>query len=139
MQDFTKKRVLTTPENQERVRWIDYYGNKYLLLDFSGLTDIEAFRYILQARRTLSLVKENSAHVILDMSNVDLSYNTHATLKKVCKEYQKYIFKSSIVGMNDATKLFYPLYKLFTKSKSVSHDTREEALVYLFGNISMSA
>ena len=30
------------------------------------------------------------------------------------KEYQKYILKSTIVGMSETTKLFYPLYKIFT-------------------------
>jgi anti-anti-sigma regulatory factor len=126
-------------ENQGRVRWIDHYGDKYLLLDFSDLADIETFKAILEARRVLSIVSENSTNVILDMSNVDLSYNTHMTLKKVSKDYQRFISKSSIVGMNETTKSFYPLYKLFTQSKSVCHNTREEALEYLFGSRSMSA
>lgn len=140
MQYSQDTRNQTSDENQGRVRWIEHFEDKYLLLDFSDLTDSETFKAILEARKAMLFAVENSTNVILDMSNVNLSYNTHMSVKKISKEYQKFVCKSSIVGMNEATKLFYPLYKLFTQSKSVCHNTREEALVYLFGkNISISA
>ncbi len=119
-------------DNLNRVCWRNHNGEVYLSIDFSFVDDYVVFHLIVRIHEILQSCALSSVKVLINLENSDLSFNTHALIRKYSKENQKVIFKAAIFGMNSTTTLFYKIYKKVTFSKSVPFITEQEALNYLF-------
>ncbi len=117
-----------------RLSWVNHSKGAYLLMDLSGLNDVQIMEILMCCTEIYKNAKESSIRILVDVSNLKATSTSFATLRRVSKDGQKYLYKSTIVGMPQYVKPFFPFYKSFTGSKAVLFDTREGALEFLFSD-----
>ena len=119
---------------EDRLRWIAHLNETYLLMDLSNLNDVQILEVLMRTSEIYKKAKESSIRILVDVSNLKATSTSFATLRRVSKDGQKYLYRSTIVGMPKYVKPFFPFYKSFTGSKAVLFNTREDALEFLFSD-----
>jgi hypothetical protein len=118
----------------DRLSWVNHSKGIYLLMDLSGLNDVQIMEVLMCCTDIYKNEKESSVRILVDVSNMKATSTSFATLRRVSKDGQKHLYRSTIVGMPKYVKPFFPFYKSFTGSKAELFDTREEALAFLFSD-----
>ena len=119
---------------EHRLSWLEHIKGIYLLMDLSSLNDVQIMDVLMRTANVFKDKDELSVLILVDVTNMKATSTSFATLRRVSKDNQQYLLKSTIVGIPKYAKPFFPFYKTFTGSKAELFDTREEALEFLFSD-----
>ena len=124
----------------DRVRFIDYGGQRVLLIDYSGLTEEAEFLALIERRKQI-VEKEPPASLLTltDVTNAHCSRDVLAAMKVAAVLDRPHLKRAAIVG----TDSVFPhgtsaAITTFTARHWAPFPTREEALAWLVSNAEAS-
>jgi len=116
----------------ERIRFIEYKGQKILIEDFSGLKPGEEFDETLEtARQIIASQPPQSVLALFDATNASFDREALNAMGRFVKQNTPYIKKACTVGIKGLLVVALQAVSRLGGRSFHTFDTREEALEFL--------
>lgn len=119
----------------ERTRLIEHNGVQIVLLDYSGLRDIEeGLREIAKTRAFVAGLPKNGSHLTLTDAT-DTAYDKRIldAMKDLTTHNKPYVKAAAVVSHSAVHRAAVSMVALFSRRNLSTFDTRAEALAWLVG------
>ncbi len=115
----------------ERVRFLDYQGNKVLLLDFTNCTEDDVFDMMAEVQTLVAVQPPKSVLVLADYTGGSFSREAVRRMKEVAARDKPYVNRAAVVGAASMPQALYRGIEDFSSRDFPAFATREEALAWL--------
>lgn len=115
----------------ERVRFLEYKGQKILLCDFSHCAADQLPGVVDTIRREIVRHAPNSVLTLADFSGAEIDKAAATKMKEALALDRPFVKRSAWVGTESLPKVFYDNFKHFSRREFPTFATREEAMEWL--------
>lgn len=119
----------------ERTRLIMHNGVQIVLLDYSGLRDIEeGLREIAKTKAFVAGLPKNGSHLTLtDATDTAYDKRVLEAMKDLTAHNKPYVKAAAVVSHSPIHRAAVAMVALFSRRNLTTFDTRAEALAWLVG------
>ncbi len=114
-----------------RVQVVSHAGKTLIYLDFSDCKVAELPPIIEEAKRMIARQPKESALVLTNVTNTELSKDTSAIMKDFTLHNKPYVKASAVVGVEGLKKIIYNAVMAVSGRHISSFDTLEQAREWL--------
>lgn len=118
----------------ERVQFIDYLGQRILLLDCTDCGPRELLDIFYQAQQTIAAQPEHSVLTLTDFSGAVFNKQAADQLKIAAAYNRPYVKRAAIVGAEDLPDVYYRNLVSFSARAFPLFKMREEAMDWLIAD-----
>ena len=119
----------------DRTRIIEHDGVKIVLLDYSGLRDIEAgLKEIAKSRTFFATLPKDGSHLTLtDATDTAYDKRILEAMKDLTAHNKPYVKAAAVVSQSAIHRAAVSMVALFSRRRLETFDSRAQALAWLAG------
>jgi hypothetical protein len=117
--------------------WAEYKENNILYIDLSNFKG-DVNKFDAELAETVATIGQkmyeqplNSALVLVDLRNTDLTQKANALLTERIKDTKKYVLRTAVVGLTGIRKIFLDYFAMLASSETGSFEEPESAMEWL--------
>ena len=128
--------TMTSPESpaaSTRIRFVDNGGQRVILYDFEGMTDVPAgLRIIAEARDFMTKLQPNGTHYTLtDVRGTRYDRRIIDAMKELATHNKPYVRAAAVVSDSAIHRAAVTMIAMVSRRKLEVFDNREDAFAYL--------
>lgn len=122
-----------SPAASRRVRFVDNGGQRVILYDFEGMTDVPAgLKVIAEARDFMAKLEPNGTHYTLtDVRGTRYDRRIIDAMKELATHNKPYVRAAAVVSDSAIHRAAVTMIAMVSRRKLEVFDNREDALAYL--------
>ena len=124
---------MTTQSPPQRTRFLDNAGQRIILLDFEGITDIEVgLAVVAEARAFIGRLKPDGSHFTLtDVTRTTYNRRIVDAFKEMTVHNRPFIKAAAIVSDSSLHRAAISMIAIFSRRRLEVFGARDEALAWL--------
>lgn len=114
-----------------RIQIVPHKGKQIVYLDFSGCKVVDLLPIIDEAKRTIAKQPKESALVLSNVTDTEISKDTSALMKDFTTHNKPYVKASAIIGVDGLKKIIYNAVQAVSGRHISSFATLDQAKDWL--------
>lgn len=121
------------PPTSGRIRFIDNDGQRVILYDFEGITDVPTgLQVIAEARAFMAQLEPDGSHYVLtDVRGTRYDRRIIDAMKELATRNRSYVRAAAVVSDSALHRAAVTMIAMVSRRKLEVFDNREDALAYL--------